>query len=764
MSQMPQLLESALNYHQAGYLPQAEQLYRQILQSQPDDLDANHLLGLLLLQANFHEPALQYLRHAATLGPQFAAFQSSLGDALRAIGRVNEAVDAYRRAMQLEPQVSDHVGKMAIMLQAEKRFDEALELYHRAVTINPQDRIACNNAGSIHLERREFEQARDWFRRALQIHPEFVEAWSNLGTTLRELKQWPEAEHAFKSALQLQPNFAEAHKQLGVFYGQQGQPAEAAQSLEQAVRLVPGDHESRNLLGVAYNTLDRLSEAAEQLEEAIRLKPDFVDAYANLGLSYGALGQTQSSRAAFDRALALGAGDAVRIRAALLLPVVPDSVEGIAQARRQFQEHIAALLQKPLSVRNPVEEVCRISFYPAYHGLNDRDLQQQVARLFLHATPSLAYTAPHCAAGVVRLPRNGRKIRVALVSRYFYNHSVGIHYLGLIQNLPREAIELTVVRLGANEDNLAAAIRKSADKVIELTGPIDSWRERLAAEQFDIVCYTDLGMDPSTYFLAFARLAPVQCVLPGHPVTTGIPAIDYFISSVDLEPDAAHQHYTERLVKLNNLPSSFTALRPSSLTTTRRDFNLAEDAHLYVCPQMPFKIHPEFDTLAREILRRDPRGVLALFHDQQRKWSPLLAERLKHTMADVSDRVVFLGRLTADGFYRFLSLADVLLDSVHFSGGTTAAQALSLGIPVVTLPGEFMRGRVTYALYHRMGVTDCIARDRDHYVELALQLAADPVRRAEIAGRLQAAVSSVFEPKAFSEELAGFFRSVAPGG
>lgn len=760
MADIPQLLQTALEFHQAGYLPRAELIYRQILAEHPEDMDANHLLGVLLTQAGLFEPALPFLRRSAALAGNVAMFHSSLGDALRGAGKIDEALHAYRQAAVLEPQSCEHHGKLGILLQAEKRFDEALQCYEQAVQVNPQDSVACNNAGAIKLEQRDFAAARIWFERALAVNPQFPQALTNLGTTLRELREWERSEQSFRSALALAPDFGEAFKQLGVLYGQMGDVQGALRSLQQAIKLLPKDHECYDLLGVALNTLDRLPEAAANLQEAIRLRPDFADAYANLGLSYGALGLTAQAEEAFAKALSLGSPDGVRMRAALLMPVVPASAEAIPTARQKLHANIAALMREPLQVRDPVEEICRIAFYPAYHGQNDRELMRELAALFLHATPSLAYVAPQCQSGARRQPHADGKLHVAFISRYFYNHSVGIHNFAIIRDLPRDRFHVTLVRFDTGDDTLARNINTAADEVLVLNGPLVEWRERLAQRQFDIVCYPDLGMDPATYFLSFARLAPVQCVLPGHPVTTGVPAIDYYISNAELEPSQADEHYTEQLVRMTQLPSGFVPLVRSA-TARRSDFELPDDVHLYVCPQMPFKIHPEFDTLAADILRRDPAGRLVMFHDADRKWSPLLAERLRRSMGDVADRVVFLGRLSAEGFYQFLSLADVVLDSVHFSGGTTSCQAISLGVPVVTLPGEFMRGRVTYALYKKLGVLDCVAHDPAEYVSLAVRVATDRAWRDDLSRRILAAVPQALPAGSFAQELGELFAKLS---
>jgi predicted O-linked N-acetylglucosamine transferase (SPINDLY family) len=135
----------------------------------------------------------------------------------------------------------------------------------------------------------------------------------------------------------------------------------------------------------------------------------------------------------------------------------------------------------------------------------------------------------------------------------------------------------------------------------------------------------------------------VQCVTLGHPVTTGIPNVDYFLSADVLEPADAAQHYSETLIRLSNISSYFTRRSPVGAPPAREDFGLPADVRLYVCGQNPIKFHPEFDAVLAEILRRDPEGLLVLFNGSKtERWGQLLLERFHQTMPDVADRIVFL--------------------------------------------------------------------------------------------------------------------------
>src|SRR5262249_44840918 len=137
-------------------------------------------------------------------------------------------------------------------------------------------------------------------------------------------------------------------------------------------------------------------------------------------------------------------------------------------------------------------------------------------------------------------------------------------------------------------------------------------RQRIAKLELDVLYYADVGMTAWTYFLAFARLAPVQCVTWGHPLTTGIPNLDYFISSELLEGPGAEEHYTEKLVRLPNLAVHYYRPQAPAEVRPRSHYGLEETGRLYGCPQSLFKLHPDFDAILADVLRRDPEGLLVL--------------------------------------------------------------------------------------------------------------------------------------------------------
>jgi predicted O-linked N-acetylglucosamine transferase (SPINDLY family) len=299
---------------------------------------------------------------------------------------------------------------------------------------------------------------------------------------------------------------------------------------------------------------------------------------------------------------------------------------------------------------------------------------------------------------------------------------------------------------------------------MRLADNLDSAREQVSSLELDVLVYLDIGMDPFSYFLAFARLARVQCVLGGHPVTTGIAAMDYFISSDLIEAADAQEQYSEKLVRLPI--GLFYFERPVVPVTfkSRSELGMPSAGHSYVCPMMLHKLHPDFDAAIARILELDPSGHVILIADKKyNAWQSLLERRFEMTVPqDVRDRIIFLPWLTDwQDFASLCKVADVVLDSFHFGIGTTAITTCSVGTPFVTNPGELMRGRVGLFYAKLMDVMECVAKDAEEYAQKAVAIASNSVLREGIQTKILANNRILFENAQSIEAGVDFFRRVS---
>jgi protein O-GlcNAc transferase len=184
---------------------------------------------------------------------------------------------------------------------------------------------------------------------------------------------------------------------------------------------------------------------------------------------------------------------------------------------------------------------------------------------------------------------------------------------------------------------------------------------------------------------------------------------------------------------------------------------LGENCNLYICPQSLFKFHPDFDAIIAAILTRDPKGVLLLFNGKHASWTRLLQDRFRSKIPGVAKRIKFHPRVPADQFLAILMRADVVLDPLHFGGGYTSLLCLAAGIPIVTLPGAFMRSRMTYGFYKQMDFLDCVATDRQSFVDLALKLANNKPWNLKIRNKIREGAPVLFENMEAVHELENFF-------
>jgi predicted O-linked N-acetylglucosamine transferase (SPINDLY family) len=755
-------LQIAVAHHQAGRWTEAEGLYRQVLAASPDHADALHLLGTLACQQGRTDLALELIGKAIALFPGAAPYHHNLGETYRRAGHREAAITCFRRAIALRPDDAEAYNSLGAALFETGRHDEAITALGRAIALQASHAWAHVNLGNALSAAGRRDEALAACQRAVALQSTLPEAHNSLGAVLQATGQTDLAVAAYGRALELRADYAEAHNNLGNALLDQGRLEAAVAEYDQAIALRPDLAEAHSNLIVALHVAGRMDQARLDvalacLDRARTLRPDSPALHTLTARVLEWEGKTTAARAALDRALEIRPGAALEVRRALLLPVIYSSYDELQRERRRLEADVRGLSARTLAIDNPVDDVGLNTFYLAYQGCNDRDLLVRVAALHRAATPSLAFQAPHCRDAAFRAAAQG-PIKIGFVSRCLHRHTIGKLNLGFVRNLSRERFSVTVLRFPGPDDAMARAFDQNADQVVSLPLRLEVLRQRIAELRLDVLYYCDIGMDAWTYFLAHARLAPVQCVTWGHPVTTGIPTMDHFVSSRLLEPEDAAEHYSEELAPLDKLNVYYYEPRIDPQVKSRSALGLDETANLYVCPQSLFKIHPGFDVILAGILRGDPRGQVVLIEGSFAHWKALLAARFQRSFPEVADRVVFLPRVSQDDFLHLLARADVVLDTNPFGGGSTSYEAFAFGTPVVTLPGQLLRGRITAACYQQMGVLDCIARTGDEYVQIALGLGMDQARREHVRSAILSRKHLLYEDAAAVRQLERFLR------
>ncbi len=212
--QLQQVLSAAVGHHQAGRLDEAERLYRQVLQVQPDNSDALHLLGVISFHAGKADASRRLIERSLRLNPRLPGAHYNMGDVLQALGLPAEACASYRKAIELQPDFHAAWNNLGNVLLRLGDTDEATGCYRRAVELNPAYAEAWNNLGLALRERDRFQGAVDALAKAVRIAPDYAVAHRNLGNILVEEGRVAEGIDAYQHALRVKPDFAEAYSSL----------------------------------------------------------------------------------------------------------------------------------------------------------------------------------------------------------------------------------------------------------------------------------------------------------------------------------------------------------------------------------------------------------------------------------------------------------------------------------------------------------------------------------------------------------------------
>lgn len=676
--------------------------------------------------------------------------------------RFDEAQAICQAVLRQRPEAPDALHLLCLVEHGRGNLEVALSLVERALQRGGHFSMHASR-GTVLSALGRHADAVESHRRALAAQPESVPLLCNLAAALHALQAWDESAQLYRRALQRQPSHADAHNGLGFALQMMGESTQAELHYRQALKLMPQHLNALTNLGNLVWSRGEAEAAAELYQTAVRIAPQNLLALNNLGMALQNRGRTEEARAAFEQAYALQPSLERRIRCDLLLPIVCESRDHMLECRARFEAGLDGLMQASETLPEPNSQLfCSSAFLLAFHGENDLPLMRKLAAMYLKLCPSLDYRAPHVDRPAAA---PGTRVRIGFFSTNVQDHSVSRCFAGLINRLASdsrfEVVLLSPQSVQGPGPNLYADF---GGRFVQLDRRYRPARDAIEAQALDMLIYQDIGMDELGYFLAFARMARVQCVLGGHPVTTAIPNVDHFISTALAEAPDAQQHYSERLQLIEDLPVIYRHPEVPASLKSRADFGLPSTGSLYVCPMMLQKLHPDFDQAIDAILSRDPQGFVVLFQHSNSRWEELLQARFDRSISPGNrQRILFLPWL--DDYADFIAvnaLADVVLDPFHFGIGSTVIATFAVGTPIVTRPSPYLRGRAGLAYTTLVGVAqDCVTTSLDAYVERALTFAHDGEFRRAVRAKIEANKHRLFDNEAPVAQLAELLNRLA---
>ena len=600
--------------------------------------------------------------------------------------------------------------------------------------------------------------------------------WMRVGNRHKDKHELPAAESAYRTALAIDASNHHAHFNFGMFALETQHVQESIHHLRIAAQANPGDTrvalklaEAQIAAGDNTSAIELLQDIArrggssEELQQCGRLLLDASSTDAAMATALRLLetgpdtgewlrefcrqlrknSLLAESRQLLGELRARTDNDEKRLRIDIAAALgLPNTYTGKSELQKVRADYGARLDE--LTRTYPPERVARIApnpeallwdnFLLAYQGENDCELQGKFGTWL---SASLQALLPQFAQA--NQPGARAKPRLAMVSSRFHKCTVGSYFTSWVEFLAQAGWELLLVHVGDTRDALTLRLANAAQGEIALSGNLENAARALQALEADIIVYPEIGMDLRTIGLAALRLAPVQVSAWGHPDTTGLPTIDAYLSCAEMEPANAAEHYTETLLALPGLGTRYLS-HPVPDPVPRMQIGLPETGTLYLVPQSLFKLHPDNDSVYVDIARRDPTAVFVLFDTRESGAREVFDARIARTFAAAgigsAKRWLFLPPRERADYLRVNMACDVMVDTLHFSGGNTSLDALHAGLPIVTCPGALMRGRQSMAMLRHLGVHELIVDSPQRLAELAVEVAHDPARRDALGKRI----------------------------
>lgn len=414
-------------------------------------------------------------------------------------------------------------------------------------------------------------------------------------------------------------------------------------------------------------------------------------------------------------------------------------------------------------IDNAVDGVGALTpFFLPYLGCNIKDLQLKYGAWICSV---MAAKYPQFAQPLPRRSSNDR-IKIGIISNYFHNHSNWkIPIRGWLEQLDRQLFSIHCFHTGEINDSATEFARSLADSFLQ-SSDIDELVSDIYGQNLDVLIYPGIGMDTNTLKLAALRLAPVQCASWGHPVTTGMPSVDYYISCELMEPPNGDEHYTEKLVRLPNLSIWYEPADSDSDVSSKLVIpGLEKHDVLFLCCQNLLKYLPQYDFVFPAIAAhvRNARFVFIASHvfELTEKFIQRLDLAFQNRGLNAADHVSVVPQLNSADFSALNARADIFLDSIEWSGCNTVFESLPFNKPIVTLPGSFMRGRHAYAILKMMGIEETIAANVEEYIAIAVRLANNKQLQEEMSSRIFRNKHEVYRESACIAGLEKFLMDVS---
>lgn len=379
------------------------------------------------------------------------------------------------------------------------------------------------------------------------------------------------------------------------------------------------------------------------------------------------------------------------------------------------------------------------TYFCSYHNQSNRGFYQKVATFLI----SICNDLRQCFCSKLSKHVSGNPIKIGFISDILTNgSSVAKDRLGIIKSLYNDH-NFDVKIITRNEINSIDHFFKTIvfdnkfDSIfMDINGSLSNNRHQIQSEHFDILVFPEIGMCQKNRLLAFSRCAPIQITTWGHSDTSGLPEIDYYVSSKYFNDQTDDEYFSEKLILLDSIGTYYYNL-PKILNIVDIDvsdiigeFNKfasninVQNPHFYGCMQTYFKLHPSFIDMLSDLLTKDKSAILIMLVNSR---NPEIVNYINRHLK--TDRIMIVYSLEYAKFCKHLKAVDILLDYYPFGGFNSTMESFAMGKIVITRTSRWISGRFTTGLYQKMNMDEFITKNKSDYINKAIEYASNIEKR-----------------------------------
>lgn len=705
-----QKLQLINSYERTGKINQAITLCNELLPNYSEHPVLLHCLGVLNLQANQPQTAIAFLERAVRSNPSQALSLNYLGIAHCQMNELDKGIEYYKQAIKTEPTLSEACYHIGVALMQKNDFVEAEKYLRKALKNNFPHPGLYYNLGFILHQRNETNEAIQYYKEALKLNPNYIICASNLGETLVELSLHEEAKEVYEKLLNLKPDQNILEK-LGIIYSALG---EYKKSVEVLAQLSNKNEVTYYLLAIGYGRCENYLMAIETMKEGLTYFPENLTFLLTL--------------ISFQR----GCCDWQNYEE--LRKKLVASINNEDYLFKYAEYYIFGF-----SLEEEMKFARKIGNY-----YQNQDKKNKALCKFTFKS------------------KMNKKLRVGYLSANVRSHANAYTITNLFPNHDNNNFEIFLYSAGKTDESpVAKELMSSAPHFVDLHSlTAADAAKKIYKDEIDIlVDFTGYNNQFSSTILSF-KPAKVQIGFMGHCGTRGADFIDYIFIDQTVVPLEDSKYFYEKLIYL---PDTFficsDKIKPQELS--RKDFEFPEDKLILTCFNHPQKYEPSSFDAWMKILGQLPNAILLLWMDKN---SQVAKQNVLNKAAKygLKNQVFFTSVISKEKHLGRLKVLDLFLDSFECTAQSTAIDALSVGLPIVTLYGNNVASRGASSILKALDMPELIAYSVDEYIEKSLHYAKNPEALKSIREKIISNKSTkpLFNSKNFVGHLETAYRKV----